>query len=195
MEATIEWPEGQLSTFEADGLTYTVDEWGEIVAVERPGFHVNDSSSAEWLLEKLQEQDAQIVALNARKAAICENLDTQIKQAQNRRNGLLFKYEGELVEFARQNLPEKKRTWISPFGSVKFTTQPARLKVADPDRALQFAKEHNPEAIKVTEEFQISKLGADPKADLTNDAEFRQKWGFDLTPETETHKVETGVKA
>lgn len=174
-------------------LVYHIDTaTGEVLHVDRPGFHVDSVPALEWLMERLSEQDAQIAALNARKAAVCENLDIQIKQIENKRKGLLYKYENELVEVARQNLPEGKRTFICPFGQVKFTKVAARLKVADPEKALHLAKTLGWEnAIKRTEEFQISKLDAEQKQFAEANIEGME--GFEMTPATESFKVETGI--
>lgn len=175
-----------------DGLIYEIDEdSGEILSVqpEVPAFAVHDVSSAEWVLKRLQEQDAQLDALEAQERAILDNLKTMKSRIESRRNGLLYRFKQELETFVRNNLPAGKKSWVSPYGSVQFRMNPARLKVADPAVALEWARVEAPHCIKLTEEFQISKLTAEDKTALMQNPPS----GFDVTPAAESVEIKTGV--
>jgi len=182
-------------TITENGVVYQIDEeTGEVLSAEAPGFAVEDAKSAEWVLERLQEQDALIAALNAREKAIRENIDAERRRIEHRRNGLLYRFKGELEAFARDNLPKGKKSWVCPFGVVQFRTQAARLKVADPEKALAWAKAYDPDAVKVIEEFQISKLNPAFKSRMMEDSpSSRETAGLDLSPETETCQISTGL--
>lgn len=181
------------ATLTEDG--YYVDENGEIVGF-KPVFAERefDGDYAKWVLEKISELDSDIAGINARQSAILENLATQKRHAEQRKNYLLFKYSQSLTEFARENLPKGKKTWTCDYGSVKFTSKPAKLVVVDDSKAIQQAKQLAPGAVKVVESFLISKVDDEMKSVLMNDAEAASMWGLAIEQESETVKIETGVK-
>ena len=174
---------------------YYVTEDGEIVGI-KPAFVERefDGDYASWVLEKINELDSDIAGLNARQASILENIATQKRHAEQRKNYLLFKYSQSLTEFAKENLPKGKKTWTCDYGSVKFTSKPARLKVSDESKAIAQARELEPEAVKVSESFLISKLSKGTQDMLMNDEVAAATWGLAIEPDSESVKIETGVK-
>lgn len=182
-----------------NGIVYELDdETGEVLSTTpvEAKFAVTDEKSAEWVLERLQEQDASIAALNARESAILENIRSERRRIENRREGLLYRFKGELEAFARENLPQGKKSWVCPYGTVAFRRTAARLKVADPEKALEWAEKmgYN-DAIKTVREFQISKLDDSAKdAMMIVETSTREAAGLDISPETESVSIKTGVE-
>lgn len=146
-------------------------------------------ADAEWIGERLSELDAQMQALESRKAALVANIDSMIADVKRHRDGMLYKYTPALEKIALENLPQGKKTWTSPFLKIAFRTNPARLKVEDEAKALEWAKERCPEAVKVKESFLVSLLPDDVEAMLMA----APAAGFIVEPERETVKIETGV--
>ena len=177
----------ELVTVEIDGIKYSIDlETGESTVVTE--FHVSDDKSAEWVMERLLTADCELTAILKREESILENVRKMKAQIESRKAALLWKFKNELEEFAKQNLPKGKKTWACPFGSIAFRTNPSKLKVSDPLLALEWAHCFAPEAIKVSEEFQISKLPDGAKADLMA----APVSGFEVTEESETATIKTG---
>lgn len=177
------------TTVEVDGVKYQIDlETGESTVLTE--FHVEDEKSAEWVMEKLLDADCELSAIVKREESILENVRKMRSAIESRKAALLWKFKNELEEFARQNLPKGKKTWACPYGSISFRTSGGKLKVADPERALAWAKEHDVDAIKVTEEFQISRLDESWKAVIIEKG--AEERGFEVTPEIETATIKTG---
>ena len=178
---------------ELDG--YLVNpETGEVVGLVDSTFHVTDEKTAEWVMEKMQEEDAAALALTARLQAIQDNLSTLRKRHENRRSYLETKFADELTAFARTQLDGKIKSWTCPYGTVAFRSTPQGLKVSDEELALQFAKEFHPQAVKVTERFLISKLDKVSKDYLAVDEKMRTDYGFEVVPAGETVSIKTGLK-
>lgn len=179
-----------------NGVSYEIDaETGEILSAEpeAPKFAVTDEKSAEWVLQRIQEEEAAVAALTAQENAILENVRAMKRRHQSKADGLRYRFAGELEAFARENLNGGK-TWTCPYGSVQFRKVASRLKVADDSRALEWARTGCPDAVKVTEEFQISKLTDEAKMILKElSADERTARGFEITPETESVSIKTGV--
>ena len=141
-----------------DGVVYTIDEETGEMTAEVPAFAVKDAASAEWVLERIQQLDAQEAALKARQEAILANIQTERGRIDARKKGLLFRFEGQLAEFARENLPKGKKSWVCPFGTLGFRTSKGSTKVLDKDVALAWAQDNAPEAVKVEMSVLVSKL-------------------------------------
>jgi hypothetical protein len=194
-----------LTTANQDGVIYKIDEeTGEVLGLciesgACPGytkgdFIVDSPEKAEWLLGRLQSLDAEQTGLEARYKAILDGLREQIARVDARRAGLFYKYENQLVGFAKENLVPGKKFWQCPFGKVSFRAFGAKLRVTDQALALEWAKLNAPEAIKTTEEFQISKLPDDMRDGLEKcKPGDRTERGFDLLLAGEAHKIETGL--
>lgn len=134
------------------------DETAEILGVAgRPAtFEVTDLSSAEWVLERVQECDALVTADTLRLDAIKAQLEARIKDHKRRRAWLLRKWAGQLEEFARQNLLGKTKTLKTAFGSLSFRKSPTRILPLD--GALEWVKIHCPDAVKVEERILTTPL-------------------------------------
>lgn len=174
---------------------YLVDpDTGEVLGlVNKPKFEVNDQSSAEWVLEKMQTEDAEILALQARLKALTENLTTMLKSHQQKRAWLEMRFGPELARYAKDNLPKGKKTWTCPYGKVSFTSTPEKLKVRDKNIALKWAHDECQEAIKVIEDLVISSIPAETVEALLSAPMTADTFGFAIVPAGERVSIKTGV--
>lgn len=173
---------------------YLVDaETGEIVGVvpPKPGFSVDSAEAAEWVLQKLTDCDVEIASLKAREQAILANLAAMKRTQEQRKASLLFRFEGELVEFAKSNLPHGKKTFTTPYGSVGFKAHGLSVSVdkAQSEKALEWGKEHCPECLKTTAEVQVSKIPVELKDEIAKAG----IEGFTVKLPGESVTIKTGV--
>lgn len=168
--------------YDADGV-YLYPE-------KKEQFEVNDQASAEWYGDKLTEMDSEIARLETRIKLYTDNVKAMQADIAKARDGMLYKYGGQLADFAKDNLPKGKKTWTCPTIVVKFRLSRPSIDVTDEDAALTWAKAEQPNAVKVVEKFMKS------EADLSEmNAEDLRAAGLKINPGgDETYKIETGVK-
>lgn len=180
-----------------DGLIIDLES-GEIIGQECPEFRVTDEASAEWVLEKIMNAEADAARDRLKLKAVAERLEASIKASEKRAEWFRARYGNELEEFAKERLEgAKTRTLKLTWGSISFRTVKGGLRVANPEAALEWAKQFAPEAVKVTEAFQITKLGDDWRNTLTTATvpEELEKRGFAIVDDTESVSIKTGVSA
>ena len=100
-------------------------------------FHITDRNAAEWLLRKLGNLKAERTRVTLQAEAITRALDAD-------RDRLLRLYGGELEEWARNELKDRKsrtKTLHTLQGSVRFRNVPSRLSIADEAAAIGYADE------------------------------------------------------
>ena len=176
---------------EVDG--YLIDpETGEVVGHVDGAFQVDDLGSAEWVMEKMLTEDIEIAALEKRLEVIAANLDSMKKDRERRRKWLEYRFGDELEDFARQNLPEKGKTWKCAYGRVSFRTTNARVGVNDETLAINFLRPIAPDAIKTTEKVLVSALPEHIKQKALDGG--LKKWGFEVVPGGESVTIKTGVE-
>lgn len=182
---------------------YVDDESGEVVGHEdiviRDGsdadlpthqydYIVNDISTAEWVLGKMAEAEAQVMAIDARRAAINANLDAQTKPYDARITWLHRRFADELERFAAKELEgQKSRTLTTAFGKLGFRRTSGSIKVTDKDIALKWCSQHKPTAIKTVFNLLTSELkGMEDKLPVG---------GFEVTAPYDKFSVTTGIKS
>mgnify|MGYP006921335240 CR=1 FL=1 len=164
---------------------YKLDsETGEILGLAEP-FQVHDVKSAEWVLEKMQEAEAQARAYETQAADIMTNLAKLTKFHRSKAEWLRACYGSQLEEVARENLPKGKRTWSSLFGSVAFRTTAPRLDIVDEADAIAWAKAYYPEAVKVKESLL--------KSNIPTDETYPPNSGIVYVPEGESVTIKVGA--
>lgn len=180
-----------VATIVLDGVIVDA-ETGEVVGLEKPEFTVTDESSAEWVLERIMEAELDAYREGMKLRALSENVQIKINRANARAEWLRARFATELEEFARKKVEgSKSKTWSSPFGKLSFRTVKGGLRVLDKDLALAVAKSRGyTEAIKVTEEFQISKLSDMDRAYLEESCDGQ---AFIVKPDEEKFDIKTGV--
>jgi len=168
-----------------DGWIVDADT-GEIIRHSCDAFAVTDRDSAEWVLEKMQEVDASIVADEIRLRVIAERIQSRIKHQEQRRNWLRNRFAGELEEYAQSALTgQKARTLILDNGKISFRKTPGSTTVIDMAAAIVWAKSNAPDALKVTETVLVTPLkGRDDLPEAI----------FTVTPPSEKCTIETGIK-
>lgn len=147
MTATIE-----RELVEQDGLVVDPDT-GEIIGMVdvKEEFHVVDDDSAEWVLEKLSEHEAEVRALELRKQALVANLDAMIKDKQRHVDFLHYRFDKELEDYASVALAHSKEKHIkTPWGRLSFRRSPDTRRVREGrlQDALAWAEEYCPDAVK-----------------------------------------------
>lgn len=174
-------------------LAYTLEDDAP-EPVER--FSVKDRSSAEWVMRKLAETEAEISEIQdsiemevARAAVRIRTRGEQILTPLRRRHQFFtLGYAKQLQDWARTQITDKKRSVKLIHGSVKFTRKPERVQVTDPEKALQWAKELDLEdLIKSTESFKTQEFLKD-WADKVPANPALQEFA-EVVPESETVKI------
>lgn len=174
-----------MTTLEDRGLVYTVDEeTGEIVGCERGGFRVESRDALAWVIERIAEVDAELVALTKREQAILENIRRMRSQAENRKNSLLARFSPEMEAFVREDLEGKRERSIrTPFGVAGYRKTPGSRKVADMNAATVWALVNAPDAVLTEQRVLVGKL---PDVELPD--------CFICTPPEERFYINTEVK-
>ena len=172
---------------------------GEVLGVVLPhdDFVINTVDRARWALRKYGEHESEIAAIDSDAdvllaTAILENARKLKKKAEDRLAYLHHRFDEELGRFARTQLDSKGKTWCTPVGSVSFRTVKGGLRVVDKDKALVWAKQNTPDAIKTSEEFQISKLTGIGRALAEADAASASS-AFEIKPDAEVVKATGGA--
>lgn len=165
---------------------------GEVLGAVVEAGVIASQNALESVLDVLGQQEAKVKAEELRLQAIIENAKRTLARKQSYLGYLRSIYNAPIEAYAKAQLEGKKTKSIAtPFGTVAFRTQKGGLKVTDPSLALEFAQEVGfRNAIKLTATFQISKL--DPAQRELIEAKLPD--GFELTPDTETMSIKTGVE-
>ena len=175
-----------------DGSWYDT-ETGEFLGVEHQAFTINDDPSLEWVMERIFNAESAKSAEEAKLEALRANCERNIKRLGARVEGLRARFLPEVENYAKTKLDGKSKTVSNPFGSVSFRIKKGGLRVVDKLLALELAKEAGwDNAIKITEEFQISKLDDDQRESLIGSRP--EVSGFIIEPDKETCSLTTGVK-
>jgi hypothetical protein len=130
------------------------DDEADVAAVVPPQFEVRDESTANWLVRRVVE----CRAYAERCAAWAE---AERRRAERDEEFLLFRFGGQLAEFARQQIAAaggRRKSITLPAGTAGFRTLPARVVVDDEAAALARAKQHTPHLVTVVERLSRSGL-------------------------------------
>jgi len=191
-----------------EGSYYTLED-GEFAGFAVPEtFSVKDQESCDWVLRKFLDIESQInaVELSAEvlaAKAILANAESMRKGMYTKYRWLEMRFQNELVEYAKKQLEGKKeRTFKTVLGSIALRTKKGGLRVLDKAKALEVAKLAKwTDAIKTTEEFQISGLAAEEKESIQKGL-LSAAWpeddemykAFVVEPDSETVAIKTGVQ-
>ncbi|AIE83509.1 host-nuclease inhibitor Gam family protein [Fimbriimonas ginsengisoli] len=188
---------------------YIVDvETGEVVGMVdmAPKFAVTDADSANWVLGKMLQAEAEVAAIDnsalvIHARAVLTNAERMKRDRLGRLNWLHLRFDAELGEYARNELKGKKsKTFKTLLGSISLVANAGGLAVVKKGEAtaLEIAKKLGfTNAVKTSEEFQISKLTAEQKAALTEAVRKGEvaPGGFEVKPPSEKVTVTTGVNS
>ena len=168
---------------------------------------------------ELAEVDACAIVQQAR--AILENAEKVKEGIRRKRAAIEWRFGPDLAEFVRKEIAGgKSKTWKGLYGSVSFRSSAAKLKVSDPEKAAWWAIKTAPKTARVQFDlgevvdsdieklvrlastycdtvkpsFLISALPDDLKdAVMSESADVRSAWGFDVEPASEKATFKTGV--
>lgn len=153
-------------------------------------FCVTDQKSAEWVLGKMQEEDAAVLALETRRQAINEQIDAMIRDHKRRRDWLEYRFGSQLKDFCERAIAGlKARSLKLIFGTIGFRLNPGSIKVRDEAKewAVDWAEINAPEAVKVTKSLLVTPLKG-REGELPGDV-------FDVIAPHDAFYIKTGVKA
>jgi len=176
-----------MATIEKDG--YLVDdETGEFLGYidPKPAFCVTDQDSAEWVLAKFSENEAERVGLLRRRDAIIANIDRIISGVDARAGWLTARFEAELQRFTLTQIADKKQKYHdTAYGRMQFRTTPGRTEIVDKEAAVEWAEINAPEAVKIDKRVLVTGLkGIELPEDI-----------FTIVPPSEKFSFDTGIKA
>lgn len=165
---------------------------GEVLGEVVTNGAIASQEALELVLERIADVESQVVALERKHEAIIENCRKIEAKKANYLEYLKAVYSTPIEEYAKARLDgQKTKTLITPYGQVSFRTVKGGLKVSDKGLALATAhKLGMVEAIKVTEEFQISRLTDEQKDTLATTLPA----GFELTPDRESMSIKVVSK-
>lgn len=167
--------------------SYYLTETGEYVGDALPeAFAIKDDSSLEWVLEKFFNAEAELKAEAEKIEALIRAYEGRKKKKAARLDWLHARFSAEIEAYAKTKLQGKSKFVDTAFGRVAWRTVKGGLKVTDKAEALSFAKFHGwSDTIKVTEEFQISKLTTDQRESLLASPVA----GFEIKPDSEVFDI------
>lgn len=147
-------------------------------------WRITDDGSAEWALRHVAEAEAELDRLGAQAADWAERINAWF---QHQAKPLLAKrafFSAHLERYALEAraADPKRKSVVLPSGVVQTRVSNPRVQVADPEQALAWAKVHDPDAVKVAEDVQVSKLGHAKVAELVTEAWVTYSCGCIATP-------------
>ncbi len=166
---------------------FVVDQDGVVLGEVVTEGAIASQEALEVVLERIADVESQLVALKTKHEAIIENCrKLEVKKASYLAY-LRGVYSNPIEAYAKSRLEgQKSRTLTTPYGQVSFRTVKGGLKVSDKGLALATAhKLGMVEAIKVTEEFQISKLTDEQRDAIATTL----PEGFEMVPDRESMSI------
>ncbi len=164
-----------------------VDDDGKILPERSERFEIRTIDQAEWVLSLLVEQESTIAGLRAKRDAIVANIDSQIKQHENRLNFIHHRFDADLRWFAAEKIKgTKDRSVKTAYGTLAFRATQCSIKVIDMAEAVTWAKGNMPECVQVKESVIVTPLkGYEESLPVEI---------FEVTPPGESFSIKTGVK-
>jgi hypothetical protein len=151
-------------------------------------FHVTDEKTANWLLRKLAN-------LEAERLRIEEQAKKMLAALKADQDELMLRYGPELEAWARQELLDggnRKKTVHTWQATLSFRTVAAHLKLTDPEQALQYALENAPNLVQTIRKLDTTSYRAEAARRLDMQGEILP--GIERIPETESFTIRFGKK-
>lgn len=167
--------------------SYYLTETGEFICDKvDEAFTIKDDASLEWVMEKFFNAEADLRSEELRIEALLNAYQARRKKKIARLEWLEARFKPEIEAYAKTKLNGKTKFVDTPFGRIAWRTVKGGLKVTDKVKALETAKLNGwSEAIKITEEFQISKLDEGQRGFLTD----HTPEGFEVKPDSEVCSI------
>lgn len=185
---------GRVTAVDSAGYVYDV-ETGEVLGREgvRDELRIETEEDAEWALRLRSEIEGDIVAAQARLAALKEQMEVIIKGHQRRLNWWNWRFGSQLEGFARSRLNGRSRTWRCPWGQVSFRRVPDSRQIVDAEAALEFVKTFVPEAVQRREWVTLKAIDAALGIAEAATGERETPDFLVVTPGGETAEIKTGI--
>lgn len=146
--------EERRTEIDSDGYIYDL-ETGEVLGhsgeVADDGFRILSAEGADWVLEKMALQEAELARVESLRAALIANLDSMLVEPRNRLAWLHRRFDGELIAQAQRDLEAKggrSKTAKYPHGKVALRKTPGSAEITDRDLAVEFVAEWAPDHVK-----------------------------------------------
>ncbi len=150
----------------------------------QPGFVIDSEDKANWYLRKLANIQAEGQRIHRQYLAIMQDLNSD-------RDNLVARHQSDLEHWAKENLAKGKRNIKLLQGTVSFRTVPACVRLADPEAAMQWAKQtgyYETDLVVTTERIDANKY----KELFKKTGELLP--GIEITPEHESCSISFGKK-
>lgn len=169
-----------------DGKYYLIATGEYVCDKVDGGFTIKDDASLEWVMEKFFNAEMDIKSEDEKIEALINAYQARRKKRIARLEWLNARFKAEIEAYAKTKLSGKTKYIDTPFGRISWRIQKGGLRVVDKVKALDFAKGHGwNDAIKVSEEFQISKLTEEQRLFF---ADYIPE-GFELTEDAEVCSI------
>jgi phage host-nuclease inhibitor protein Gam len=167
--------------------SYYLTETGEYICDKVDDtFSIKDDSSLEWVMEKFFNAEMDIKSADEKMEALNNAYQARRKKKVARLEWLKSRFSLDIEAYAKTKLDGKTKYIDTPFGRIAWRTQKGGLKVTDKVKATIVTKMMGYDnAIKVTEEFQISKLTDEQREELMANPPI----GFEVAQDTEVCSI------
>lgn len=147
----------------ADNYWASVEDGDFVAYAVEPEFKVDSLGAYDFVMGLMLTQEAEIAAVEMspeviKAKAVIVNAEKLRKKHYNRLAWLELRFKEEMAVFARTQFKGKEKTFTSLLGSVSCRSVAGKVAVIKEaaGKALEWAKSYCTDAVKVTEEFQIS---------------------------------------
>lgn len=132
------------------GNKWVSPETGEVLGVEgpRPMFAVVDFRSAEWVMEQIQRARFAAAAAERRAKVVAENLERERRAAIREADMWIARYGAQMEAILPDIVARGMKSVPTAFGRFGRQTRQASVKIANENAAVEWCKEHAPDALR-----------------------------------------------
>jgi phage host-nuclease inhibitor protein Gam len=193
--------EDRLTAIDREGYVFDADT-GEVLGHDTDlvddGFRVTSPEGADWVLEKLAYEEAQLARIEMLRAAQMAHLDSMMVEPRNRLAWLHRRFDGELVAQAQRDLEAqggRSRTAKYPHGKVSLRKSPGSAEILDNHAAVSFVAEWAPDHVRMSVGVEAVRAAILAEADAIEEAEGRTDTArlFRHAEPSERWTIDTGI--
>lgn len=152
-------------------------------------FYIDSRNAAEWVMQRMFDEDAKLKSVNDQRAVINARLDKMANERSRRLEWIHRRFDAELADFAAQDLADtnsRLKTWRCAWGEVAFRVNKGTNKITDMLAAVAWALRVEPKIVKITQSVNVTDV-----LPLLDDGE-KADW-LQRTPGGEHATVKTGM--
>jgi len=182
-----------MATVEIDGELWD-DETGNYLGPKSSWIEgdIDSEEKALVFMRRHLELQSKLEARKIELRVVQSQIERLLKDEEKRLEWWRSRYGEQMAAFARARLT-KTKTWHSPFGSVSFRANPAKVSILDEAKAIEWAEASCPMAVKVKRSLLVSQVPDSVKAQMLADPDGAEEIGFGVVPAEETFTIKTGV--